>query len=254
MSALATALLIFASTLAGAQFGPVLRDLLPVEHLSEDAKDVVKLGTGFVASIAALVISLLVSSAKTSFDERMNEVCNAATDLIVLDRILADYGKDTAVARASLSTMTHRWVERIWPERGTKAELDPLRDGRPPIEILESEVRALKPATDAGKGLQSDALAIISDIQHTRWLLFEQLGRRDIPGIFIVVLGVWLSTIFLSFGLFAPRNSTVTTVYLICALSAACAIFLILEMDDPFNGVIKLSSAPFESVIAELGR
>src|SRR5690348_1877920 len=109
MTPLQTAFVVFACTLSGAQLGPRLRGLLPVEHLSDDAKDVVKLGTGFVASMAALVIGLMVSSSKGSFDERSAELSSVATDIIMLDRTLADYGLETKIARTSLREMTKKW-------------------------------------------------------------------------------------------------------------------------------------------------
>jgi hypothetical protein len=252
MSPTEIAVLIFACTLGGANLGMYLT--LPENHLSSESKDVVKLGTGFVATMAALVISLMVSSAKSSFDQRSGEITEAATEIILLDRTLEQYGPDSDVARKSLKDMTLLWLHRFWPENGGPASFEPMATGKPPVEILEEEIRTLAPANDLQRQLQSEALVLVSSLMRTRWLLFEQFGQHTIPGVFLVVLGVWLTAIFISFGLFASRNFTITIVFLVCALSAACAILLILEMDDPFLGVIKLSNASLTETFAELGK
>src|SRR5207249_3254583 len=82
-----------------------------------------------------------------------------------------------------------------------------------------------------------------------RWLLHEQL-QTSIPKPFMVVLIFWLAVIFGSFGLFAPGNGTVSMALFVCALSIAGAMFLILEMDEPFGGAIRISSAPVRDALA----
>ncbi len=251
MSAMEVALLIFACTFGGANLGMYLT--LPEDHLSAESKDVIKLGTGFVATMAALVISLMVSSAKSSFDQRNVELSDAATDIILLDRTLEQYGPDSQPVRQALHDMTQLWLTRFWPEVGGHTDFDPMDTGKPPIEIVEEGVRTLAPANDVQRQLQSEALELANSLMRTSWLLYEQFGQHSVPDVFLVVLGIWLTTIFTSFGLFARRNFTITVVFVVCALSAACAILLILEMDDPFNGLVKLSSVPLEETLARLG-
>ena len=81
-----------------------------------------------------------------------------------------------------------------------------------------------------------------------------EVGERSIPVPFLVVLVLWLVVIFASFGLFAPRNATVVAVLVLCALSASGAIFLILEMDRPFEGLMKVSDVPLRYALSQLGR
>jgi len=87
-------------------------------------------------------------------------------------------------------------------------------------------------------------LQISGDIAEARWLIIEQLGQKLLPMPFLVMLVFWLTVIFTSFGLFSPRNATVITFLLVCALSAAGSLFLIMELDTPYEGLIKISSAP----------
>lgn len=82
----------------------------------------------------------------------------------------------------------------------------------------------------------------------TRLLLVEQ-QQNELPSIFLVLLIFWLTGLFISFGLFAPRNGTVLAVLLICALSVSSAIFLVLEMNRPLDGFIKVSSAPLRKAV-----
>jgi Na+/H+ antiporter NhaC len=91
------------------------------------------------------------------------------------------------------------------------------------------------------------------DIGKTRWLMYEQAtGSVSLP--LLVVLVLWLSVIFVSFGLFAPVNATVVISLFVSALAVSGAIFLILEMYSPYTGVVKISDAPLRAVIANLGR
>jgi hypothetical protein len=96
-------------------------------------------------------------------------------------------------------------------------------------------------------------MQISADLGRTRSLLLEQTGG-SIPMPFLVVLVFWFTVIFITFGLFAPPNATVIAVLLVCALSVAGAIFLILELDRPFEGLIQISDAPLRSALARLGQ
>src|SRR5262252_7718265 len=202
---------------------------LPEHHLSADSKDVVKLGIALIATMSALVLSLLVASAKSAFDTRSNQLVQTSADIILLDRALARYGPETKDARSLLRNSVSAVVERFWPAEGAR-----------PISI--------DPNAQPGQ-----ALTTAQEVGRTRLLLFENLGS-SIPLPFLVVLVFWLCIIFASFGLFAPRNATVIAVLCVCALSVAGAIFLILELDRSFEGLLQVSGAPLRAALAQLGR
>jgi hypothetical protein len=224
---------------------------LPEEHLSSDSKDVVKLGIALIATMSALVLSLLVASAKSSFDTRSNQLVQVSADMIMLDRALARYGPETKVARSLLQRSVAATVERFWPVEGAKRIVfDP---GASPVEALYDKIEALSPQSDAQRSMQSQALTLAADVGRTRLLLFEHLAT-SIPVPFLVVLVFWLCIIFASFGLFAPRNGTVIAVLCVCALSVSGAIFLILELDRSFEGLLQVSDAPLRAALAQLGR
>jgi hypothetical protein len=164
---------------------------------------------------------------------------------------LARYGPETKEARSLLQRSTAETIERFWPTQGKGSiAVDPRTN---PVEALYDKVEALTPQNDTQRSMQSQALTLAADVGRMRLLLFEHLGA-SIPVPFLAVLVFWLCIIFASFGLFAPRNATVITVLCVCALSVSGAIFLILELDRSFEGLLQVSSAPLRAALAQLNR
>jgi hypothetical protein len=222
---------------------------LPEEHLSTDTKDVVKLGIALIATMAALVLSLRIASAKGTYDTRRIQLLQISADILLLDRILANYGTETKDARALRSTAAA--LEQFWPtDRDRPATLDRRATS---VEAVYSNIQQLSPHSEAQRFLQSQALTMALDLGRTRVLLFEQLGS-SIPVPFLVVLVFWLSIIFASFGVFAPRNATVIAAFFVCAMSVSGAIFLILELDQSFEGLLQVSGDPLRATLAQLGQ
>ena len=120
-------------------------------------------------------------------------------------------------------------------------------------EILYDKVQALSPKDDAQRSLQAEALSLVISLGQTRWLIAAQRANSvSVP--LLAVLIFWLTIIFISFGLFAPRNATAIATLLVCALSVSGAIFLILEMYSPYAGLIHVSAAPLRAALAHLGQ
>ena len=253
MKPFSIASIVFAFVFGGALLGMYLGIVLPQDHLSSDTKDVIRVSMAMVATLAALVLSLLTASAKSSLDKKQAEMRNAAGQVILLDRTMARYGRETAEARTLLKQILVTRINLIWPEEnaGTVTP-EAIRRGAS-IEGVQEKLLALSPKDDAQRWVQRTALQITRDIESARWSLFEQIGNR-IQWPFLVVVVFWLATIFVSFGLFAPRNASVIVALFIAASSVAGSIYLILEMDQPYSGLIKISSASFRTALVELGR
>ncbi len=243
--------LTFVCLIAGIVVGMVAHTFLPEWHRTKETEDIIRLAMGVVATMSALVIGLLIASAKSSFDAKDAEVKQLASDLILLDRQLAQYGPDAADARDLLRRYTVYKIDAMWPEDGDHAPAP--ADGWRLLEAAQASVVALTPGTANQRWLQTAALQTSGVISQTRWLLHVQSGT-SIPTPFLIVLIAWLTLIMASFGLFAPRNATVETVLVVCALSIAGAIFLILEMAKPFSGLIHISSLPMREALAFLGQ
>jgi Protein of unknown function (DUF4239) len=251
VNSLAIGAIVFALVFGSALLAMRVHSTLPERHLSADSKDVVKLGIALIATMSALVLSLLIASAKSAFDTRSNQVVQASADIMLLDRVLARYGPETKEARSLLQRSVAVAVERFWPADGAKPiAIDP---GSSPVEALYDKIDELSPQSEAQRSLRNQALTMALDVGHIRLLLFEQL-RSSIPVPFLIILVFWLCIIFASFGLFAPRNGTVIAALLVCALSVSGAIFLIIELDRSFEGLLQVSGAPMRAALASLGR
>jgi hypothetical protein len=248
MSSLTISAIVFACVFGGALVGMFLRTRLPEEHLSPESKDVVKLGMGLIGTMTALVLGLLVASAKSSFDAQRQGVALMAANLIALDRALAHYGPEAQKARTLLAQSAEDMIRRTWPEDGGRFE---RTEGR--YEELYDQLVGLKPIDDAQRTFQAQALKIATDTGQARWLLFTQ-RTSSVPTPFLVVMVCWLVIIFASFGLFSPRNITAFVSLFVCALAVASALFLILELDRPFEGMIRISSAPMLAAREQLGK
>jgi hypothetical protein len=237
----------------GVLLGLVLRGLLPDYHLRDDSKDTVKVGAGMIATVSALVLGLLVASAKNTFDTTEAEMTQCGAKIIVLDRILADYGAETKATREQLRNTVAATIEMIWPEKKNEASGLTAYERANGMAVVQMTLFKVTPTTDAQRQLLATAQQIISDLRESRWLLIEQT-QNAIPIPFLVVLLFWLTMLHISFGLFAPRNGTVITVLLISALSVSGAIFIILDMTHPLQGMIKVSSAPMRKALEHLGQ
>jgi hypothetical protein len=248
-------LFVFASTFSGALLGMWLRTVLPRHHLDAESRDTVKLGIGLIATMTALVLGLVTASAKSSFDAVDTAVKQTATDVLVLDRVLARYGPESAEVRKSLKDTVGARMAMVWPEGSrVPADLDPLHAGAgSSAEHLSDAVQNLQPHDDSQRALKARAQDKIETILQARWLVLA-VSEPSVPVPFLVVLVFWMTITFASFGLFAPRNPTVILVLFVCALSVASAVFLILEMDSPFTGLLRISADPVRYAFSHLNQ
>jgi hypothetical protein len=203
---------------------------------------------GLVATLTALVLGLLVASAKGAYDLQKSEVVQMAAKVAFLDRVLAHYGPDAVEARALLRRALEGAIARIWPEK-------PFQEHRlAPIsvsgEAFYDALLKIEPKDDAQRFLKSLGIAV--DLGQIRWLLFEQAGT-SIAAPLLVIVVFWLVILFFSFGLFGPANTTVLVALLVAAVSVSGAIFLILELDHPFGGLIQISRQPMLNALSHLG-
>jgi len=253
---IAIGLIVFAFVISGALFGVFLRPRLPVAHLCKDSKEIMKLGTGLVATMTALILGLMTASAKSSFDMRDQAVKHAAADLLTFDRILARYGPETREIRDSLRRLVAWRHDVIWRSHQRSAAFQPgypadPAETTPILEGIGDQIQALTPQNDSQRWLQSRALNSIEEILKSRWGTFGD-GRLTIPVPFLIALIFWLTIIFTIFGIFAPRNGTVLGILFVCALSVSCAVYLIVELDDPFDGVIMVSDEPIRYALSHM--
>jgi hypothetical protein len=201
--------------------------------------------------MAALVLGLLVASAKSSYDAQSTELTAMSAKIVLMDRVLAHYGPQTKEVRDQLRSSVARLLDQMWSkDTASSPQSEPQSAG---AEVILDKLQGLSPKDDAQRSLQAQALGIAMDLGQTRWLMYEQ-GDISISMPLLIVLVFWLSALFISFGLFSPRNGTVVVSLFISALSVSGAILLILEMYTPYGGLVQISSAPLRSALAHLGQ
>lgn len=252
MSSLAIACMMFGCVLASTLLAMLIAQRLPEHHLSAESKDVVKLGLGVVGTLTALVLGLLVSATKGTFDAQSGTIKEVAAQMAMADRVLAKYGTETQDARSKLRTLAESVLHQMWPDNNA-AHID-LTGGQS-REIGESffqSVAMLEPTNDIQRLLKSRVLDITVGMGQLRQRLVVN-DERSIPSPLLVMLGVWQAILFAGFGLLAPRNATTIAVLVICMVSVSGAIFLIMELDRPFAGIVRVSNAPLRSIISHLG-
>ena len=233
-------------------FGFFLGKVLPDRHLDASSKDIVKLATGFIATLSALVLGLLVSSAKATFDQVNNELTQVAARVVLLDRVLAQYGPETNEIRAAHKLTYTIAMEKLTSgDESQQSELE-SPEGVARFESIQANIRALTPQNDSQRALQLRAIQIAGDLANSRWLLtMQRTGTISMP--LLVVMVFWVSLIFAAWGVFSPRNLVVATALLACALAVSGAVFLILEMDQPLSGLVRVSTFPLQKAITHLG-
>jgi hypothetical protein len=249
MSALALSCLIFVLTLGGILLGSLLRRALPKHHLSKDSQDVVRLGVGLIATLAALLLGLLIAAAKSSFDTQSTQVTQITADMIQLDRLLAQYGPEARPIRQQMRSVIGPFADQLWREK--QASGATTFEANASAEQVYLAVQALSPQNDLQRSLQTRAAQISNDLAQTRLLLFAESGNV-IPAPFLAILVLWLVIIFASFSLFSALNATVFICLSLFALSASCAIFLILELSQPFSGLMTISTEPLRHALGPL--
>jgi hypothetical protein len=243
--------ILFVCLVGVALLGKRVRRYLPEDHLSADSKDAVKLAMGLVATMTALLLGLLVSSAKGTYDTVRSEVMQMAGKVAFLDRVLALYGPEAAGARSECRDAVADGVRRMWPgERGGPAQLAPNEQMGDAFYVA---VHRLSPHDDSQRALKTEAVTLMVDLAQLRSLLQAQA----IPSIarpLLIALVSWLVVIFFGFSLVAPPNATTTLALVASAFSVACAVCLILELDHPLAGLIRIPSEPMIKVLSHLAK
>ena len=249
MSSIVAGVLSLIAICGGAMLGLWLAPRLPEHHLTGETGTAVSVSMAVVGTLAALVLGLMVNSASASFSARTSAIEALAADIIKLNRVLLSYGAETAGIRDALVVYAaNKAGELSRPVSDTdEVGLTTLRE----VEAINEQVLRLEPKTDRERHIQSRALSLLENMVDARWSLVEK-SKMVMPAPFFVLLVAWLSLLFASFGLFAPRNATVLAFLLLGASAIAGCVFIILELGSPSQGLIRPSAEPLYQVVREL--
>ena len=245
--------LIFFGCLMGAgALGIYLRRVLPEHYLGADTKDAVKLAMGLVATMSALVLGLLVTSVKGAYDTRRGEVIQMAANVAFIDRVLRAYGPEADEVRSQFREMIEESTRRLWPRvNDIPGQFRPNEPSGYYSVFISEQLQRLAPRDDTQRSLKAQATTLVMEFGQLRSMLTAQ-SVASISRPMLIVVICWLMLIFLSFSLLAPPNPTATVALMASALSVTGAIFLILEMDLPFEGMIRISSEPMLRAMSDL--
>jgi hypothetical protein len=243
-------LIAFACLFGSAMLGMVLRSRLPEHHQSADTQRIVNLGAGIIGTMAALVLGLLIASAKGSYDTQTNELTAMAAKVVLLDHGLTFYGPDAQTSRDALRRVVDRTADELWPAE-RHSSTDPLRARNSGARELYESVVALSPQDDMRRAIKTQAIGIVSQLAEQRWLILQQ-KRSNVSRPLLVILIFALAVNFFSFGLFAPQNGTVIATLCLCALASSSAVFLMMELYHPYGGLIQIPSATLSSALSQV--
>jgi len=244
-------LIIMACIFGSALLGIGLRKLLPDHHVGDDAKDIVKLGLSLIGTLSALVMGLLISSASASFNAVSGELTSVTVKVLQLDHLLYQYGPDANEVRSLLARNFGATVDFIFSRDPAKRESMIHPNAASRQDEVQAGIRHLAPGTDEQRELRSRALDLAYDAGAERWyLVLQHAGTISTP--VLAVLVSWLCVIFFGWGLFAPRHALMMSALFTFASCATLAIFLVLELDSPFEGWVRVSDAPMRMALAQI--
>lgn len=230
----------------------VLHPHLPERHRNEETHAVVRLTANIFVVMTSLVLGLLINSSKTAFDAIDHNVHAFATELILLDRTLRAYGPDTADARVKLALYVERAIEGTWPTTGEAPVVEDVAAERL-LDNVGAALRELHPTDNERAELKIEWRQRFQKIIELRWALIEHWDGT-VPAPLLAVLTAWLTLIFASFSYRAPANAIVVSTLVVGAALISSALFLILDMDSPFTGSIRVSPTAMETALAHIRR
>lgn len=241
MSSSLAAATVFVLLSAAVILGRMLGSALPERHWGAATHDIVKISLGLIATMAALLLGLLVSSANESHDRISEQLNEMAAKVELLERVLVVYGDETAGARAALRATVRDAIARAWPEDGSpSSELAAYSENGQSILF---EIAALSPQTSLHADLKSKGTTLALELVERRALLRAQTTASVSLPLLVVVIG-WLFVIQFGFGAISPSSPTALAALIISAAAVCGAVFLLLELYHPFEGMIRISNAP----------
>lgn len=259
-----TSVFVFALLLGAAILGLYLRPRLPEKHRSLESLELVRISTGMIVTFAALVIGLLVSSAKTSYEAAEHELAAYSYELRRFDQCMRNYGPGADPLRERLRGYTAAMIASTWPGEPPPAGADRFdlsamgrSDSSPALGNVLDGIGLGLHRLQMGEGLQAVLAADCQDefktVMRLRGTLNDdQHSEASTP--FYVLLVSWLVFIFLSFGLLSPSNGLVFVSIVLCALILTSALFTIRELDAPYSGIFYVSSNGLRHELAAMTR
>ncbi len=240
-----------AAMVSGVAVGSWLRDRLPEHHLNDQAISVIKSGVGLLSTLAALILGLLISTAKISYDSTASQLNQISSDLVLLDQLLSEYGPPADGAREALRQQSAALANNIWAPASKLGHHAFVASDA--WKRFSATIYQLPNATEQQRQFRKQIDDVISRGAQARLHLYTDSGST-LPVPFLVLLIFWLAVIFASYSILGVINPTVMVFVALFALSAAGALFLIAELNTPFSGLLKLPETQISQALPPLSR
>lgn len=242
MNSIEIAVVVLIIIFGGALLGMYIGRRVP-HHLTPETRSVVTASMAVVGTMTALVIGLLISTANSSFSARNEALTRMSADIVRLDQLLRRYGPETDPIRTSLQRYTAMKTDELFGHVGEPAWRTEDPASTAVLSEVQDRIRVLHPSDEDRHWLASQALQIASDLSDARWTIIQQ-NLSSVPLPFLALVVMWLTALFMSFGLFTPANPTAIVSLFICVLAISAAFKVVLDMDTPFGGPVHTSGFP----------
>ena len=240
-----------------------LQGRLADHHRSRETVEAIRLVLSMLVTFSAIVLGLLTTSAKAHFDAFRTDLQTYAVDLIAADQRLREFGPAASATRTELRAYTAAAVADTWPDEERPPGAYPLHpQGFAPgsaestqlggmLLQIDRMVSDLPTDTTEDRILAAALTARMTEMLEHRFLLVSA-AQPTVTGWFLAVMTGWLSLLFAVFGLSVPGNRVVYAVIAAMALSLSGAMWLIVEMDTPLTGIIRVSSEPLRDALQHM--
>jgi Protein of unknown function (DUF4239) len=243
-------LISFVAIMAGIAAGMYLRRHVDLDRLGPATKEVIRPGASYLATLSAVLISLMIASAKSSYDSQDAHFRTLAAYLVETDQLLAQYGPETTEIRILMRQAVPAAVDRIWREKRSAVQ-DSAFTAASLAEQVNSAVATLRPANDAQRALKKRIEEASAEIARTRVLMFAD-SEAAILTPFLLILIFWLAVVFASYSLFVQPSRVVLAAFLVFALSISSALFLVADLSQPFVGLMQIPKEQLRHTLAPL--
>lgn len=258
------AVALFVILCLSATLGFFIRERLPEHHRSGESISLVQMAVTLLVNFTAIVLGLLTTSVKSGYDAAYDARGADAAQIVQLDRCLREFGPEADPIRAQLRSYVAAVIASTWrdepapkniafpdpktlPETGEAPALSNLLNG------IGVAIRALAPQDAMRKTVIADCDSEFRDMLKARWKVIEG-EHASISPPFYWVLVFWLAVLFSAFGLIARPNATIGAVIGLCAASISVAVFVILDLDQPYGGLFGIPSTAMREALADLLR
>ncbi len=237
---------------AAGALGLTLHGRLPEKHSPDKSAGMIGAMTGLLSLLLALVLGTFAGSAYTLYATQKSELETLGARIMQLDSALEAFGPETQPGREALRKALRQTYDEIWGDStGTPSNVD-LKSIFAGTRMLDQYLLSLSPKSDGQKQALSMANSAATDINKTRLLMGLQLAS-GIPWPMLTIVICWSLLMFCGYGLVSPVNRTVVTSVGLGAITIASAIFMIVQLSNPYSGAFKLSAKPVMDTIEALG-